>query len=62
MSRNRLSLMSALTTFRHYLFSRYLTETSPEAFREAAKLVLTGDPIEIARKLHERTEQTIRPQ
>ena len=33
-----------------------------EAFREAAKLVLTGDPIEIARKLHERAEQTIRPQ
>jgi hypothetical protein len=32
-----------------------------EAFREAAKLVLTGDPIEIARKLHERAEQTIRP-
>jgi hypothetical protein len=33
-----------------------------EAFREAAKLVLTGDPIEIARKLHDRAEQTIRPQ
>ena len=32
-----------------------------EAFREAAKLVLTSDPIEIARKLHERAEQTIRP-
>jgi hypothetical protein len=32
-----------------------------EAFLEAAKLVLTGDPIEIARQLHERAGQTIRP-
>jgi hypothetical protein len=32
-----------------------------EAFREAARLVLTGDPIEIARKLHERAELTVRP-
>jgi hypothetical protein len=32
-----------------------------EAFLEAAKLVLTGDPIEIAYQLHERAEQTIRP-
>jgi hypothetical protein len=32
-----------------------------EAFLEAAKLVLTGDPIEIARRLHERAERTIRP-
>jgi hypothetical protein len=32
-----------------------------EVWREAAKLVLTGDPIEIARKLHERAEETIRP-
>jgi hypothetical protein len=32
-----------------------------EAFLEAAKLVLTGDPIEIARKLHERAERTVRP-
>lgn len=27
-----------------------------EVWREAAKLVLTADPIEIARKLHERAE------
>jgi glutamine synthetase len=32
-----------------------------EVFLEAAKLVLTGDPIEIARKLHERAERTVRP-
>ena len=32
-----------------------------EAFLEAAKLVLTGDPIEIACRLHERAERTIRP-
>ena len=32
-----------------------------EVFLEAAKLVLTGDPIEIARKLHERAELTVRP-
>jgi hypothetical protein len=32
-----------------------------EAFVEAAKLVLTGDPIEIARRLHERAERTVRP-
>jgi hypothetical protein len=32
-----------------------------EAFLEAAKLVLTGDPVEIARKLHERAELVVRP-
>jgi hypothetical protein len=32
-----------------------------EALLEAAKLVLTGDPVEIARKLHERAELTVRP-
>jgi len=32
-----------------------------EVFLEAAKLVLTGDPIEIARRLHERAERTVRP-
>jgi hypothetical protein len=32
-----------------------------EVFLEAAKLVLTGDPIEIARKLHEWAELTVRP-
>jgi hypothetical protein len=32
-----------------------------EAFLEAAKLVLTGDPVEIARTLHERAELTVRP-
>jgi hypothetical protein len=32
-----------------------------EAFLEAAKLVLTGDPIAIARQLHERAERTVRP-
>jgi len=32
-----------------------------EVFLEAAKLVLSGDPIEIARKLHERAELTVRP-
>jgi hypothetical protein len=31
------------------------------ATSEAAKLVLTGDPIEIARRLHERAERTVRP-
>jgi hypothetical protein len=36
-------------------------EMQQEAFLEAAKLVLTGDPIEIAYQLHERAEQTIRP-
>jgi len=33
-----------------------------ETFLEAAKLVLTGDPVEIARKLHERAELTVRPE
>ena len=32
-----------------------------EVWLEAAKLVLTGEPIEIARKLREMTERTIRP-
>jgi hypothetical protein len=32
-----------------------------EMLFEAAKLVLTGEPIEMARKLRERAEQTIRP-
>jgi hypothetical protein len=32
-----------------------------EVLLEAAKLVLTGEPIEIARQLRERAEQTIRP-
>ena len=32
-----------------------------EALLEAAKLVLTGDPVEIARKLHERAELTVGP-
>ena len=32
-----------------------------EILLEAAKLVLSGDPIEIARKLHERAELTVRP-
>jgi hypothetical protein len=32
-----------------------------EVLLEAAKLVLSGDPIEIARKLHERAELTVRP-
>jgi hypothetical protein len=32
-----------------------------EAFLEAAKLVLTGDSVEIARKLHERAERMVRP-
>jgi hypothetical protein len=32
-----------------------------EVFLEAAKLVLTGDPVEIARKLHDRAELTVRP-
>jgi len=32
-----------------------------EAFLEAAKLVLTGDPVEIARQLQGRVELTVRP-
>jgi hypothetical protein len=32
-----------------------------EILLEAAKLVLSGNPIEIARKLHERAELTVRP-
>ncbi len=32
-----------------------------EVWLEAAKLVLTGEPVEIARHLHERAERTIRP-
>ena len=32
-----------------------------EALLEAARLVLTGEPIEIARKLREMAERTIRP-
>ena len=32
-----------------------------EVWLEAAKLVLTGEPIEIARHLRERAEATIRP-
>ena len=32
-----------------------------EVWLEAAKLVLTGEPVEIARKLREMTERTIRP-
>jgi len=32
-----------------------------EVLLEAAKLVLTGEPIEIARLLRERAEKTIRP-
>jgi hypothetical protein len=32
-----------------------------EAFLEAARLVLAGDPIKIARRLHERAERTVRP-
>ena len=32
-----------------------------EVWLEAAKLVLTGEPIEIARRLRERAAQTIRP-
>jgi hypothetical protein len=32
-----------------------------EILLEAAKLVLTGEPIEIARQLRERAERTIRP-
>ena len=32
-----------------------------EVLLEAAKLVLSGDPIAVARHLHERAERTIRP-
>jgi hypothetical protein len=32
-----------------------------EVWLEAAKLVLTGEPIEIARKLRDMAERTIRP-
>jgi hypothetical protein len=32
-----------------------------EVLLEAARLVLSGEPIEIARKLRERAEQAIRP-
>ena len=32
-----------------------------EALLEAARLVLTGEPIESARKLHDMAERTIRP-
>jgi len=32
-----------------------------EALLEAARLVLTGEPIEIARKLHDMAVRTIRP-
>ena len=32
-----------------------------EVLLEAARLVLTAEPIEIARKLRERAERTIRP-
>jgi hypothetical protein len=32
-----------------------------EVLLEAAKLVLTGEPIEIARQLRDRSERTIRP-
>jgi hypothetical protein len=32
-----------------------------EVWLEAAKLVLSGEPIEIARQLRERAERTIRP-
>jgi hypothetical protein len=32
-----------------------------EILLEAAKLVLSGDPIEIARQLRDRAERTIRP-
>jgi hypothetical protein len=32
-----------------------------EVYREAAKLVLMGDAIEIARKLHDLAERTVRP-
>ena len=38
-----------------------LRSAQQEAFLESAKLVLTGDPIEIARQLHERAERTVRP-
>ena len=31
-----------------------------EAYLEASRLVLSGDPVEIARKLHARAEETIR--
>jgi hypothetical protein len=40
--------------------SRGISAAQQEAFLEAAKLVLTGDPIEIARQLHERAERTVR--
>ena len=33
-----------------------------EVLLEAAKLVLSGEPVEIARQLHDRAERTIRPQ
>ena len=33
-----------------------------EVWREAARLVLSGDPIEVARKMHERAEQAIKPE
>jgi len=32
-----------------------------EVWLEASRLVLTGEPIEIARHLRQRAEQTIRP-
>ena len=32
-----------------------------EVLLEAAKLVLTGEPVEIARQLRERAERTVRP-
>ena len=33
-----------------------------EVWREVARLVLSGDPIEVARKMHERAEQAIKPE
>jgi len=33
-----------------------------EVLLDAARLVLSGDPIEISRQLHDRAERTIRPQ
>jgi hypothetical protein len=38
-----------------------LRSAQHEVWLEAAKLVLTGEPIEIARQLRERAERLIRP-
>ena len=44
------------------IIAREIRSAQQEVSREAARLVLSGDPIDVARMMHDRAEQAIKPE